>query len=143
KDKSSKAEISPPWILPGLPSGNCNWRLKSGDITVLRFDGDRGKYSIIAGEGKAMKGPETQNTYVWLKVKDWKKWERKFIEGPYIHHVACIYGKYLPVICEAVKYLPWNITFELADADPEEVKENFFKMRHNNPGINTPVGGEP
>lgn len=128
KDKSSKAEISSPWILPGLPSGNCNWRLKSGDITALRFDGDRGKYCIIAGEGKTMEGPETQNTYVWMKVKDWKKWERKFIEGPYIHHVACIYGKYLPVICEAVKYLPGNITFELADADPEEVKENFFKM---------------
>ena len=127
KDKNSKAEIGTHWILPGIPSGSCHWRLKGGDITVLRFDGDRGKYSIIVGEGKTMKGPNTQNAYVWMKVSDWEKWERKFIEGPYIHHVACSYGKYLPIVYEAIKYLPGNITLELADANIEKVKESFFK----------------
>lgn len=127
KEKHSKAEVGPHWIIPGLPSGNCHWRLKDGSITILRFDGDGGNYRIIAGEGKTIDGPYTQNTYVWLKVKDWNKWERKFIEGPYMHHVACVYGKYLPVIAEAIKYLPGNIEFELADGSIEEVKEDFFK----------------
>ncbi len=127
KDELSRAQVGRHWIFPEMPSGNCHWRLKSGDITVLRFDGDGGKYNIICGEGKTTEGPITQNTYVWMKVRDWKRWERKFIEGPYIHHVACIYGEYLPVIAEAIKYLPGNIEFELADGSIEEVKEDFFK----------------
>ena len=127
KAKESEAEVGPHWIFPDLPSGNCHWRLKSGDMTVLRFDGDGGKYSIICGEGKTTEGPITQNTYVWMKVKDWKKWEKKFIEGPYMHHVACNYGKHLPVIAEAIKYLPGNINFELTDGSIEEIKEDFFK----------------
>ena len=106
KDKKSKAKIGEHWILPGIPSGSCHWQLKSGNITILRFDADRGEYRMIIGEGKIIPGPYTQNVYCWMQVNDWEKWERKFIEGPYIHHVACNFGKYLPVICEAVKYLP-------------------------------------
>jgi len=128
KAKDSEAEVGPHWIFPDLPSGNCHWRLKNGDITVLRFDGDGGKYSIIAGEGEAMKGPETRNTYVWMKVKDWKRWEKKFIEGPYMHHVACNYGKHLPIIYESVKYLPGPISFNLIDSQIDEVTERFTQI---------------
>ncbi len=127
KDKRSSALVGPHWIFADIPPGNCHWRLKNGHLTILRFDGDRGIYSIIGGEGKTMKGPETQNTYVWMKVKDWSEWERKFIEGPYIHHVACIYGEYLPVIAESVKYLPGKLDFELADASIDAVRKDFFK----------------
>lgn len=112
KDKNSKGEVSEHWILPGIPSGSCHWRLKDGELTILRFDGDVGEYKIIAGEGKTIKGPYTKNVYVWMEVKNWREWERKFIEGPYIHHVAVIYGRYLSIIEESVKYLPGNIKFE-------------------------------
>ena len=32
--------------------------------------------------------------------------EEKFIFGPYIHHVAGVYGKYSRAIEEAARYLP-------------------------------------
>ncbi len=126
KEESCRASVGPHWILPGIPSGSTHWKLKSGDITVLRFDGDRGEYRMIVGEGQTTEGPYTQNAYVWMKVRDWRKWERKFVEGPYIHHVACIYGKYLPIICEASRYLPGNIQLDLMDSSPEEARDSFF-----------------
>ena len=36
---------------------------------------------------------------------DWVKWEKKFIYGPYIHHVACIHGNYIPIMEEACRYI--------------------------------------
>jgi len=81
------------------------WELKEGDITVARFDGCRGKYSLFAGAGKGVDGPSTNGNYVWIEVDDWVKWERKLIYGPYIHHVACIHGNYVPILQEACRYI--------------------------------------
>ena len=81
------------------------WELKGGDITVARFDGCRGKYNLFAGLGQGVDGPSTNGNYVWLEVDDWVKWEKKFIYGPYIHHVACIHGDYTQIIEEACKYI--------------------------------------
>ena len=61
-----------------------------------------------------MDGPKTKGTYVWLEVKDWPKWERKLVEGPYIHHCAGIYGNYTEVLAESCKYIP-GLCLELAD----------------------------
>jgi len=105
------AAIGPHWILPGIPPGSCHWRLKDGPITVCRFDGDRGDYRLIAGEGQTVEGPRTQNVYCWLAVEDWPRWERAFIEGPYIHHVACAYGRHQGVLREASRYVD-ALTFE-------------------------------
>lgn len=99
------------WILPGELTGSCHWRLKEGPITVFRFDGDRGKYSAIAGQGESRTGPETLNTYVWMQVADWPTWERAFIYGPYIHHVAACYGQRAAVLKEATRYIP-GLAFE-------------------------------
>jgi hypothetical protein len=41
-----------------------------------------------------------------MEVDNWDKWERKMIEGPYIHHVSGIYGKYANILQEACKYIP-------------------------------------
>lgn len=30
--------------------GNCSWELENGDITLCRFDGDHGRYSLFLGE---------------------------------------------------------------------------------------------
>jgi L-fucose isomerase-like protein len=97
KSNESKAAIS---------AGRGQWELKKGDITIARFDELDGKYSLFAGEAKAVDGPMTTGTYVWVEVDNWKKWEEKFIFGPYIHHVAGAYGKYRQVLVEACKFIP-------------------------------------
>lgn len=81
------------------------WELKGGEITIARFDGCRGNYSFFAGQGVGVDGPSTNGNYLWVQVNDWPKWERKFIYGPYIHHVAAIHGQYASILHEACKYL--------------------------------------
>ena len=85
--------------------GRGQWELKSGDLTIGRFDSLNGEYSMFLGEGKTCTGPKTEGTYVWMEVEDWIKWEKKIIEGPYIHHVTGIYGKYADILNEACKYI--------------------------------------
>lgn len=100
------ASVGPHWILPDIPPGSCHWELKDGPLTVFRFDGDRGDYCAIAGEGRSVSGPATQNTYVWMEVNDWPAWERSFINGPYIHHVAVCYGNLSAALKESARYIP-------------------------------------
>ncbi|MBQ9070253.1 MAG: L-fucose/L-arabinose isomerase family protein [Clostridia bacterium] len=82
-----------------------DWELKSGELTIARFDGDHGKYSLLIGEAKTTDGPKNRGGYVWIEVDDWPKWERKIVEGPYIHHVSGTYGKYAEILVEACKYI--------------------------------------
>lgn len=105
KHPDSTAHLGSHWILEGFAPGMCHWRLKDGDITIVRFDGERGQYKLLAEESVTIPGPFTQNTYVWVELEDWKGFERKLIEGPYIHHTACVYGKYKDVLREACKYI--------------------------------------
>ncbi|GHV90737.1 fucose isomerase [Spirochaetia bacterium] len=81
------------------------WELKQGDITMVRMDELHGEYYMFIGEGKTTTGPETTGTWVWLEVDNWKNWEETLMFGPFIHHVAGVYGKYADVITEAVRYL--------------------------------------
>jgi L-fucose isomerase-like protein len=97
---------------PALEHGQEVFELKQGDLTLCRFDEVGGEYFLFAGEGKTTTGPATTNTYVWLEVDNWKRWEEKLIFGPYIHHVGGIYGKYLPVLREVARYL--NLNFDNA-----------------------------
>lgn len=92
--------------------GQESFELKQGELTVCRFDDIDGKYYLFAGEAKTTKGPDTTGTYVWMEVDNWKNWEEKLMFGPYIHHLGVTYGKYLPVLREAARYL--NIEFDSA-----------------------------
>ncbi len=94
------------WILPSPISGVGHWRMKDGELTVARFDGDSGQYQLIAGEGKTIDGPFTQNTYMWMEVDDWSRWERAFIFGPYIHHSAIIHEHCADILLNSCKYFP-------------------------------------
>ena len=85
--------------------GVCEWELKEGDVTIARFDGDHGQYQLFVGEAHTTEGPENVGSYVWIEVEDWVKWERKLVEGPYIHHVSVIYGKYGEILVEVCKYI--------------------------------------
>jgi L-fucose isomerase-like protein len=107
KAPDSKGSLGSHWILKGFMPGMCHWKLKDGDITIVRFDGEADGYKLLAEKSKTIPGPFTQNTYVWVELEDWKKFERKVIEGPYIHHTACIYGEYTESLKEACKYIDW------------------------------------
>lgn len=82
------------------------FRVKEGHYTVTRIDQDHGKYSIIAGECDSASGPYTFGTHLWAKFDNLDAWERKLVEGPYIHHVSEISGSFTNDIKEVCKYIP-------------------------------------
>jgi L-fucose isomerase-like protein len=88
-----------------LVEAHGQWELKGGDVTVARFDAIGGKYSLFAGQAVGTDGPSTEGNYIWIETDDWPKWERKLVCGPYVHHVAGIHGKFLPVLNESLKYM--------------------------------------
>lgn len=94
----------------GCPCKNVNMRqwfqVKDGQYTVARFDQDDGKYSLLAGTCESMDGPYTFGTYLWAKFKNLPAWERKLVEGPYIHHMAEIEGDYTEELREFCKFVP-------------------------------------
>ncbi|MBN2301952.1 MAG: hypothetical protein JXN60_05490 [Lentisphaerae bacterium] len=105
KHPDCKAKINTHWILPGGQGGMTHFRLREGEATLIRFDGENGKYSIFAEHCETINGPYTQNTYCWVKVRNFLSLERKLIYGPYIHHAAFIYGDCCKVIQESCRYL--------------------------------------
>ncbi len=82
------------------------WEIRGGEITIARFDGIKGEYSLLMGHGRGVDGPSTHGTWVWIEFKDWPAWEHKFIYGPYIHHCVGIHGHVAPVLFEACRYIP-------------------------------------
>ena len=82
------------------------FQVKKGHYTVARIDQDHGKYSVIAGECDSTDGPYTFGTYMWAQFDNLDAWERKMVEGPYIHHVSEIEGCLTEEIKEVCKYIP-------------------------------------
>ncbi len=103
--------------------GICEWELKSGELTIIRFDGDRGEYSLFIGEAKTTVGPKNVGSYVWIETENWPEWEHKLVEGPYIHHVSGAYGNYGEILLEACKYIDY------LNADCVQSQENKFRSR--------------
>ena len=93
---------------------------KLGEMTLCRFDGDNGEYSLLLGNAKGVEGPYTKGTYVWVEVQNLKRLEAKIVEGPYIHHCVGIHANVVPVLYEACKYI--GIKPDLYDPIEEEVK---------------------
>jgi L-fucose isomerase-like protein len=88
------------------PQGRGNWRIKDGELTLSRFDGVHGDYSLLIGEAKTVPGPETFGTYLWAEVSDWPSWEKELIYGPYAHHIVGVYGRVSSIMEEACRYIP-------------------------------------
>lgn len=78
---------------------------KHGKLTLARFDGDNGEYSLLLGNAKGIDGPYTKGTYLWIEVDNWPRLEAKIVEGPYIHHCVGIHQDVVPVLYEACKYI--------------------------------------
>lgn len=91
-----------------------HFHVKDGHYTVARIDQDHGKYSILAGECDSGEGPYTFGTYMWAKFSNLNKWERKMVEGPYIHHVSEVEGGFTEEIKEVCKYIP-NLTADIIE----------------------------
>jgi len=90
---------------PPVVGDKGQWELKGGDITIVRMGAIHGKYTMFADEAWSTDGPKTNGTYIWIETDNWPVWERKFVTGPYIHHVTGAHGKYRAVIHEALKYV--------------------------------------
>jgi L-fucose isomerase-like protein len=102
---------------PGTHEGE----IKGGEMTLARFDGDHGEYSIFLGKAKGIDGPFTRGSYVWVEVNDWPLWEEKLVKGPYIHHSVGIHANVIPVLFEASEYIP-GLTPDPVDPTVEEIK---------------------
>jgi len=111
---ADKVRIGSPWILKGMPPSSPTFRLRDGPLTVCRFDGDTGNYRLGAGQGRTVPGPATNEFYAWMEVDDWPRWERRIMQGPYIHHCAAVYDHCADVLEEACRYIP-GLAFERFD----------------------------
>ena len=100
------AFLGPHFVIPPHRPGTGNFAIRGGDVTVARFDGIGGEYSLLMGHGRGTEGPFTLGTYLWMEVPDWPLWEERIVRGPYIHHVAGIHGKLAPALFEATRYIP-------------------------------------
>lgn len=92
------------------PVKNVNMRqwfqVRDGHYSLARFEQEHGNYKLLAGEFDSMPGPYTFGTYLWAKFDNLPKWERKLIEGPYIHHMAEVKGSLTETLREFCKYIP-------------------------------------
>ena len=101
-------------------NGAVSAEAKHGNLTLTRFDGDNGEYSLLLGHARGIDGPYTKGTYLWVEVENLKRLEAKLVEGPYIHHCVAIHEDVVPVLYEACKYL--GIQPDFYDPIEEDVK---------------------
>lgn len=85
--------------------GSLTAEAKHGFVTLARFDGDNGEYSLLLGTARGVDGPKCMGTYLWVEVENIKRLEAKLVEGPYIHHCVGIHKDVVPVLYEACKYI--------------------------------------
>ncbi|ASR45822.1 fucose isomerase [Paenibacillus kribbensis] len=102
---------------PGTHEGE----IKGGGMTIARFDGDHGEYSIFLGKAKGIEGPYTRGSYVWVEVNDWPLWEEKLVKGPYVHHSVGIHANVIPALYEACNYLP-GVKADPVDPTEQEIQ---------------------
>ncbi|WP_139996031.1 L-fucose/L-arabinose isomerase family protein [Paenibacillus paridis] len=102
---------------PGTHEGE----IRGGDMTLARFDGDHGEYSLFLGKARGIQGPYTRGSYVWVEVNDWPLWEEKLVKGPYVHHSVGIHANVIPSLYEACNYIP-GLTPDPVDPTEAEIR---------------------
>lgn len=116
-----KPTFGSPFAFHHSHPGALHGEIKGGDMSILRFDGDNGEYSLLMGSAKGIEGPFNQGTYVWIEVDNLKKLEDKLVCGPYVHHCVGIHEDILPQVYEACKYID-GLTPDLYDKEEEELR---------------------
>lgn len=82
------------------------FQVKDGQYTIARMDQEDGRYLLLTGKCKSTQGPYTFGTYLWAEFDNLSTWEKKLVEGPYIHHMAEIEGDYTEILKEFCKFVP-------------------------------------
>ncbi|MDD3904018.1 MAG: L-fucose/L-arabinose isomerase family protein [Sphaerochaeta sp.] len=100
--------------------GSLTAEAKHGKVTLCRFDGDNGEYSLLLGTAKGVSGPKCMGTYLWIEVENIKRLEEKIVTGPYIHHCVGIHQNIVPILYESCKYI--GIQPDFYDPIEEDVK---------------------
>ncbi len=100
--------------------GSLTAEAKHGDLTLCRFDGDNGEYSMLLGNAKGVDGPNCMGTYLWIEVENIKRLEEKIVCGPYVHHCVGIHKNVVPVLYEACKYI--HVKPDFYDPIEEQVR---------------------
>ena len=100
--------------------GSLTAEARHGKITLARFDGDNGNYSLLLGNAQGVDGPKCMGTYLWIEVENIKRLEAKIVEGPYIHHCVGIHEDVVPILYEACKYM--GIKADFYDPIEDDVK---------------------
>ncbi|MCC8022625.1 MAG: L-fucose/L-arabinose isomerase family protein [Clostridiales bacterium] len=100
--------------------GSLSAEARHGELTLCRFDGDNGEYSMLLGNARGVDGPKGMGTYLWIEVDNIKRLEEKVVCGPYIHHCVGIHKDVVPVLYEACKYI--GVKPDLYDPVEEQVK---------------------
>ena len=101
-----KPKLNRHFLFDDHAPGTLEGEIQGGSMTIARFDGDHGEYSIFLGKAKGIEGPFTRGSYVWVEVNDWPLWEEKLVKGPYIHHSVGIHEDVIPALYEACAYIP-------------------------------------
>ena len=101
-----KPRFGAPFAFNYSHPGALHGEIRGGDMSIVRFDGDNGEYRLLMGHAKGIDGTKNQGTYVWIEVENLKKLEAKIVEGPYIHHCVGVHADVLPVLHEALKFIP-------------------------------------
>jgi hypothetical protein len=83
------------------------------------------EYSLFMSEAGRVEGPATNGTYGWFEFKNWPSIERKLVTGPYIHHCVGVYGRVMPALYEACKFIP-GLKPDLVDEDLAAVTSSLF-----------------
>lgn len=120
-DENGKPKLNKHFLFEDHSPGTHEGKIRGGDMTIARFDGDHGEYSLFLGKAKGIEGPFTRGSYVWVEVNDWPLWEETLVKGPYIHHSVGIHANVIPTLYEACQYIPGLIP------DPVDPTESEIK----------------
>lgn len=120
--ESSNAAVNNHFLFDDHAPGTHETEIRGGEMTIIRFDGDHGEYKLFMGHAKGIEGKYTRGSYVWIEVDNWVKWERKLVEGPYVHHCVGVHADVIPVLFEAIKYIP-GIKLDLVDITEDDIVE--------------------
>ncbi|MEI2396166.1 L-fucose/L-arabinose isomerase family protein [Paenibacillus phytohabitans] len=117
----NKPKLRKHFLFDDHAPGTLEGEIRGGGMTIARFDGDHGDYSIFLGKAKGIPGPYTRGSYVWVEVNDWPLWEEKLVKGPYVHHSVGIHANVIPAIYEACNYIP-GLKADPVDPTEQEIQ---------------------
>lgn len=119
--EGGKVKLDRPFAFPEHCPGSLSAEIKGGELSIIRFDGDNGKYSVLLSKARGIKGPSSAGTYLWIEVDNWVKLEEKLVTGPYVHHCVGVHENIIPIVYEACKYIP-ELQPDFYDSTEEDVK---------------------